>query len=615
MRSLVGSAVSDFRSCWKRLFLTDIIYKVTAFVLLTPLVALLFRILVTASGRAVLADQDILVYFLGPAGWFCLITAGGLWIGVVAWELAALMALVAPTGQQHVEVRDALRFACANAWPVLQVAARLVALTLLTIAPFLAAAAGVYFTLLGKHDINYYLQEKPPAFGAAVAIGVVIIVVLSAVLLRLFTSWFFALPVVLFEDVIPSRALQLSRQRVHGHRRTLLLWMLSWGAATFGASALSTTAVIAVGRLLIPLAAASLELLTAAIGASLLMWTGAGLAVNLLSTTSFAVMHFNLYRRLGSAGAVDYSRLKVSKAAGEGLGFRLTGSRLIAAMITGISLAAAVGVLAVRSVRLEDHVEIIAHRGSSNAAPENTMAAIKRAIEQGADWVEIDVQETADGHVVVFHDSDFMKLAGLDLKIWNATLDDLKTIDVGSWYGTEFQDERVPTLGEVLDECQGQVGVAIELKYYGHDQQLEQRVVDVVESRGMSDGIVIMSLKVDAVEKVKSLRPDWRAGLLMSVSAGNLWKLRADFLAVNAAFVSRRLVRTAHRHGKQIFAWTVNDPISMSTIVGRGVDGLITDKPALARSVLQQRARMSVPERLLVELADSFGVATEIREQ
>ena len=80
------------------------------------------------------------------------------------------------------------------------------------------------------------------------------------------------------------------------------------------------------------------------------------------------------------------------------------------------------------------------------------MAAIERAIEDGADFVEIDVQETADGAVVVAHDSDFMKLAGVNLKIWDATMADLQEIDVGSWFSPEFKDERVPTLGQVLDE-------------------------------------------------------------------------------------------------------------------------------------------------------------------
>ena len=293
-------------------------------------------------------------------------------------------------------------------------------------------------------------------------------------------------------------------------------------------------------------------------------------------------------------------------------GLQFSPKRLGIAGAVGFVVALSVGALLLRSVQPEDHVEVTAHRGASKAAPENTLAAVAEAIEVGADWVEIDVQETADGTVVVFHDSDFMKLAGVNLKLWDATLADLKNIDIGSWFGAEFSQERVPTLAEVLDLCRGKVGVNIELKYYGHDQQLEQRVIDVVESQRMASEVVLMSLKLAAVRKLKSLRPDWKVGLLMSVSAGNLKQLEVDFLAVNVGLASRRFVRAAHDMGKAVHVWTVNDAPTLSMMIGRGVDSLITDEPALARSVIEQRARMSLPERLLLEFAGILGVEPEI---
>jgi len=166
----------------------------------------------------------------------------------------------------------------------------------------------------------------------------------------------------------------------------------------------------------------------------------------------------------------------------------------------------------------------------------------------------------------------------------------------------------------VLDECKGKIKVNIELKYYGHDQQLEERVAKIVESREMASEIMLMSLKTDGVLKMKSIRPDWKVGLLMSVSAGNLQEFEADFLAVNAGFANRRLVRTAHAGGKEVYVWTVNDAPTMSTMISRGVDGLLTDKPALARSVLEQRAKMSAPERLLLEAAGFLGAVPEMGE-
>ena len=192
---------------------------------------------------------------------------------------------------------------------------------------------------------------------------------------------------------------------------------------------------------------------------------------------------------------------------------------------------------------------------------------------------------------------------------------DLAKIDIGSHFDARFQNERVPPLSEVLAQSKGKIRVIIELKYYGHDQHLEQRVADIVEDANMQSDIILMSLKSDKVQKMKALRPMWEVGLLTSAAVGDLTNAKADFLAVNAGLAKRKFVRSAHESGKQVFVWTVNDASTMSTMIGRGVDGLITDEPAMARTVLQYRADMSPLGRLLLELAGILGVVPKIGEQ
>ncbi|MCP4820121.1 MAG: glycerophosphodiester phosphodiesterase, partial [Shimia sp.] len=256
-------------------------------------------------------------------------------------------------------------------------------------------------------------------------------------------------------------------------------------------------------------------------------------------------------------------------------------------------------------------VAVIAHRGAANAKPENTMAAVIEAVRVGSDWVEIDVQETADGEVVVMHDSDFMKQASNPLNIWDATMADLADIDIGSWFDPTYADERTPLLADVLRATKDKSGVVIELKYYGFDKQLEQRVVDIVEAEDMVDQVKIMSLKYAAVEKMRNLRPDWDIGLLASASLGQMWELDADFLAVNSATTSHRLVRESRAAGKEVYVWTVNDPLSMSAMISLGVDGLITDEPELARQVLSERRALNGTERLILGLAGQIGLDLE----
>ncbi|MFT5299900.1 MAG: glycerophosphoryl diester phosphodiesterase [Mariniblastus sp.] len=615
MRELILASSSDFGRCWKRLFLTGIAYQLLAFILLTPLVSVLFRIFVSASGKTLLADQDILFFFLSPLGWLCLISVGSLWLGITALQIAGMMAIVADSAPNGMRPVQALRYAMKKTWPVIKLTARVVLFSSLSVVPFLGLTAAVYFALLGEFDINFYLTKKPPVFFVAVGIAAIIVISMGAVLLRLFAGWAFALPMVLFENVRPAKALGLSRERATGQRRKLLFWIFGWFLAMVVLSAIATSVVVWAGRYFIPLATGSLQLLSFTLGIGLVVWSLVNLVVSLLSSTTLATLGFHLYRQFGRGGDFDATPLKLAESTGDMPGFQLTRVRLLLGCLAGLVIALVTGYLAINSVELEDHVDVIAHRGASKAAPENTIASVRKAIVDGADWVEIDVQETADGTVVVFHDSDFQKLAGMKLKIWDATMNDLKNIDIGSWFAPEFKDERVPTLGEVLDTCKGKVGLFIELKYYGHDVELEQKVVELVEAHGMSEHVVIISLKVAAIQKMKSLRPDWKTGLLMSAYAGSLAELDADFLAVNASFASRSFIRSANRMGKDVCVWTVNDPIGMSTMIGRGVRCIITDKPSLARSVIQQRAGLSAPERLLLELASFLGVAPEIGQQ
>jgi glycerophosphoryl diester phosphodiesterase len=168
----------------------------------------------------------------------------------------------------------------------------------------------------------------------------------------------------------------------------------------------------------------------------------------------------------------------------------------------------------------------------------------------------------------------------------------------------------------VLLKVKGRGKVIIELKYYGHDVELEPRVARIVEETGMADDISVMSLKYPAIRKMHALRPDWPHGVLAATAIGDLAALEADFLAVNTGQVSLGLIRKAHAQGKKVYTWTVDDPLTMSRMISMGVDGLITNEPALARTVMDARNALSAPERLLVWLSDrlrlkSFDLVAE----
>jgi glycerophosphoryl diester phosphodiesterase len=274
-------------------------------------------------------------------------------------------------------------------------------------------------------------------------------------------------------------------------------------------------------------------------------------------------------------------------------------------------VAAAAGAYMLNSVRLDTDVQIIAHRGAARFAPENTLAAFERAIVDGADWIELDVLETADGEVVVAHDRDLKRVGGVNLPIETSTYEQLQGVDVGSWFGPEFAGERVPLLAEALELCKGRIGVVIELKYFGRSVALEERVVEIVEAADMAAEVVVMSLNYGGVQRMRSLRPDWRLGLITAVAIGNLTTVDADFLAVNGNLATALFIREAHVAGMDVYVWPIYERIEKARMISRGADGLITYDPALGRRILAQLEDMTPVERLMINVALLMGIVPE----
>ena len=185
---------------------------------------------------------------------------------------------------------------------------------------------------------------------------------------------------------------------------------------------------------------------------------------------------------------------------------------------------------------LDNPVEVTAHRGYSAVYPENTIPAFKGAIQVGADWAELDVQQTADGEVIVMHDSNLKRTTGLDKEVWQVTWDEIKDLDNGSWFDKKYQTVRIPTLEEVLKVCRGKIHLNIEIKPSGHDKDLEEQVAKLLKKYHMRDTCVVSSLKYDSLRKIKQADDSIETAYITSVSYGNFTDLEyADGYSVNTA--------------------------------------------------------------------------------
>ena len=245
-------------------------------------------------------------------------------------------------------------------------------------------------------------------------------------------------------------------------------------------------------------------------------------------------------------------------------------------------------------------IEITAHRGSSEKAPENSLSAIRQAIDDHADYAEIDVQETADGVIVVIHDSDLMRVAGVNRKLWDIPYDEIKSLDAGSWFSKEFAGEPIPTLQQVIDLVGDRIKLNIELKLYGHEQKLAKRVVDIIKANRFEERCVITSLDYNMLRQVKSIDSNLRIGHIVTVAIGDVTRGDVDFLSLNSKLADKALIRKARNHNLGIHAWTINDPITMVTMVFNGVQNIITDKPDKMFRLREEGASLTEIEKILL---------------
>jgi glycerophosphoryl diester phosphodiesterase len=608
IRESARVVLASFHTAWQfswPFLLAHLLARLLVLAIITPVAGLFLSMAIAVRGQSVLTDQEIVYFLFSPTGLAAALAVSSLFTCAAVLDVA-LMTSMLQTGRNtaHAVLSYGLRFVASNFIALIGFSLALVLRILLIAAPFFIAAGIIASYGLAQYDINYYLTYWPPIFVLIAMIIAAIAVVLIVVLIRQFSSWAIALHLMLFERMSPGRAFASSAQRLPGYKARLVTTIAVWTLAR-GLLGLAVAAFAGVWINAIPgLFGVNLEAVAVTIIGLLLLWAFADATVTALSNGALADLLYRFY--LLVSPNVPYTK-------GVHLDADVDSSdaSIPAVALASVAVAALIGGLFAAGELLDEvtstqPVDVIAHRGSAGTRPENTMSAINQSVEDHADWVEIDVQETADHEVVVTHDSDFMKLAGVDLKVWNATMVDLADIDIGSWFDVSYSSERTPTLRQALETLKGRGKVIIELKYYGHDVDLESRVVGIVEEIGMVSDVAVMSLKQDGIRKMRALRPNWRYGILAATAVGDLASIQADFLAVNTGQASLQLIKRAHAEGKQIYVWTVDDPLTMSRMISMGVDGLITNRPALARQVITARNHLTTYERLILWLTDRF---------
>ncbi len=234
-------------------------------------------------------------------------------------------------------------------------------------------------------------------------------------------------------------------------------------------------------------------------------------------------------------------------------------------------------------------VDNVAHRGASGYAPENTIAAFDLAVDMKADYIEIDVQRSKDGELVLIHDTTVNRTTNGTGRVGELTLEQLRKLDAGSWFGSEFAGELIPTFDEILDRYRGKIGILVELKAPELYPGIEAQVAEALKKRNMdkskNNKIIIQSFNFESVKKVNELLPRIPIGVLTSnradttVEALQEFSTYADWFNPSYGIVTKELVEQVHSLGMKIGSWTVRTPEAADFLFEMGVDAIITDYP------------------------------------
>jgi len=619
--SLASGVLGDFRRLFVPLAWFELVFKGVVALLGFAGGAGLLAILMESTGTSAVTNTDIVEFLLTPVGVLVVAMLGlSTLLGTVLEHLGVMA--IAARFQRRLKI-DALgitRILGSLLLRLSRLEAAGLALLALTAAPLALLGGLTYAALLSAHDINYYLADRPPSFIAAVIIGGLLGAIFLVAIAFVYVRTVLLFPIILYEDQPAWPALRESLNRTRGAFRRLGTILLGWQIAGVLLSTALVSGFAVIAELLLHIAArfwvlVPLVALLLALHAILLA------ALSFLLVATHCLLILRLYRErnlaLGVVGPesvpmlTDHSRDTFEIASL----LRYWKLGALASLAVFVSLCISVS----QRCGTPGNVIVTAHRGGfSKVVPENSKSAIRKAIEVGADYAEIDVQETADGVIILNHDSDLMRVAGVPGEISAMTLDKVRGADIGSKFSSAFAGEKVPTLAEVIALARERIKLEIELKYYDREgeqakgRNLAVDVVRLVEREHFESQCIVSSLNYEALLEVRRYNPRIHTAAIVTLAIGDIDRLDVDALCVNAESLSDRLICAARARHKDVQAWTVDDPRQMIKLIERGVSNIVTNVPDVLIRLRAEFAGLSHIERRLLAARYLLGLEPEL---
>ncbi|WP_417544355.1 glycerophosphodiester phosphodiesterase family protein [Marinobacter sp.] len=592
MKTSIASTLNILNLHRRALLTFYLFFSGLALAIITPSLTWALASLRPVTGDGAISTGGIIEFLVSPGGI--------LWV-VVSLNLAALTFLVQQAGitliaaaPQHQPYRTALR----ALWGITRSFLPLIKLTLLQVfthlmiaLPFLAATGLAWSWLLNLYDPYLLRIEKPPElwwFIACAAFSGLGILLCNGFL---YLRWILAVPCLMLQSFSPAEALHESTRLTRGHKGYASGLLICGLIAILSLPVLVTFAFDQIAAGIFAALQAHKDMLATAVLVLIAAYILMGIAATFLGVSVYGAFVVSLYQK--TSGVVSAKRLTVPEHAG---------LKAWTAELLVVVLALSQAWLVVSALEQREDVSITAHRGSSLKAPENTLSSIEQAIKDGSDYIEIDVQLTADGVPVLWHDADMNRIFGLRKRISDVRYQDMRDLDAGSWFNTDFAKERIATLAQAVETADGRAKLFIELKPDRNTPHLTQTVVELLQRMEAVDGTIVAAADWLTLQEAKRQEPRLKTALIAQFVMGPLWADNYDILALRANRVTPATIARAHRAENELHVWTVNHPEAMSRFIDMGVDNIITDRPEVLADILQERKNLSDTELLATKL-------------
>lgn len=588
MLKLIGRSIRDFRKYSGKLLLFQLLYMLATSVFVLPVTTFLFNRVLRVVGSGSLLNGEVYRLGLSYKG-----VAGLILIGLVAsfTLLIELLVLIVLIQQRFfgksIPISDAVLTVLHKMPKLFGFGVFQLLLLLLLLIPFVDSPLSASFYALFNVPIFLNNQVLDASFTMTVAY-----LMLIAGLLYTLLRWIFVLHCIVLEDMNLRQAVRQSHQLTQGRRWRLFGTLLLFNCMVVG---VTSALVTALGH--IP---SWLDLDVLALVSQHYSLTVSTVLAYLLELLLLPINLFVLTRLYYALGRLKWIRpkdqLQVRRSRigrledqiidwWKGLKWKRMAYVLSAALY--ISLALLIGLRANESlVYAKWNVQIAVHRGDTSNAPENSLPALISAIDKGFQVVELDVQLTKDGIAVLNHDSDLRRMTGLKKRVADMNFNEVQQLYIGM--DANGYPIHIPSLSSVLAEAQGRIKLLLDLKPNGAPSEaLAEEVVRLIKEAGVEEEVRVQSFDGEVLGRIRELAPEIKIGRILFFALGDLSVLDVDFYTIEQVMLTDFLVDQAHADGREVWVWTVNSRRDMKEVLKYPIDGIITDYPETAQSMVE----------------------------